>query len=99
MPAPAGGYGGGGGGSYNFGGGGRGAPGGGPAGGGYSYVTGTARDPFGITGSNRNVYEVNGYVSINLVAIPEPSTWAMMLAGFGALGAMLLRRKRNPNSA
>ena len=64
-----GGYGGGGGGSYNFGGGGGGAPGApGSTGGGYSYVTDTARDPFGITGGNLGV---NGYVSINLVAIPE----------------------------
>jgi hypothetical protein len=38
----------------------------------------------------------NGYVSIDFVgqAVPEPSTWAMMLAGFSALGGMLLRRGR-----
>ena len=34
----------------------------------------------------------NGAVSIN--SIPEPSTWAMMLAGFAGLGALALRRKR-----
>ena len=38
----------------------------------------------------------NGYVSIDFVgqAVPEPSTWAMMLAGFSALVGMLLRRGR-----
>jgi PEP-CTERM motif len=51
----------------------------------------TARDAFGITGGNSGV---NGYVSISFVAVPEPSTWVMMLAGFGALGGMLLRRGR-----
>lgn len=27
-------------------------------------------------------------------AVPEPTTWAMMLAGFGAIGGMLRRRKK-----
>jgi hypothetical protein len=30
---------------------------------------------------------------ITSLAVPEPSTWAMMLAGFGGLGAMLRRRR------
>jgi hypothetical protein len=96
---PTGGYGGGGGGGYNTGGGG-GAPGGGAGGdgGGYSYVTKTARNAFGITGGNMNGYLGNGYVSINLVAAPEPSTWAMTLMGFAGLGwlARLRRRKLTP---
>ena len=50
----------------------------------------TAQDAFGITGGNQTG---NGYVSINAV-VPEPSTWVMMLAGFSALGGMLLRRGR-----
>jgi PEP-CTERM motif-containing protein len=86
----SGGYGGGGGAGYNGGGGGGGAPGGAAGQGGYSFVTGLARDPFGITGGNSGY---SGYVSINAV-VPEPSTWAMMLAGFSVLGAMLLRRGR-----
>jgi PEP-CTERM motif len=100
---PAGGFGGGGGGGYNGGGGGGGAPGGGPGEGGYSYVINTARNAFGITGGNLsrylgNTYGANGYVSINLVAVPEPSTWAMMLLGFAGLGwlARLRRRKLAP---
>ena len=93
--APSGGYGGGGGGGYNFGGGGGGAPGGG--GGGYSYVTKTVRNAFGITGGNMNGY-LGGYVSIDFVAAPEPSTWAMTLTGFAGLGwlARLRRRKLTP---
>jgi hypothetical protein len=85
-----GGYGGGGGGGYGGGGGGGGAPGGAAGQGGYSYVIKTARDAFGTTGGNPGY---SGYVSINAV-VPEPSTWAMMLAGFSALGAMLFRRGR-----
>lgn len=30
-------------------------------------------------------------------AVPEPSTWLMMLLGFGAIGATLRRRKTRPN--
>ena len=92
LVAGPGGYGGGGGG-YNGGGGGGGAPGGAAGQGGYSFVTGMARDPFGITGGNPGP---DGYVSIGFVgsSVPESSTWAMMLAGFSVLGAMLLRRGR-----
>ena len=97
--APMGGYGGGGGGGYQGGGGGGGAPGGGlrpfyaEGEGGYSYVSKTARDQFGITGGNPGA---NGYVSIEFVgsSVPELSTWAMMLAGFSGLGGMVLRRGR-----
>jgi hypothetical protein len=95
---PDGGYGGGGGGGYNRGGGGGGAPGGGPGQGGSSYVTPLARDAFGITGGN---HAGNGYVSIDFVgsSVPEPSTWAMMLAGFSLLGGMLVRRGKKPTTA
>ena len=31
---------------------------------------------------------------VSLTAVPEPSTWAMMLAGFAALGYAGLRRRR-----
>ena len=98
----SGGYGGGGGAGYNGGGGGGGAPGGGSDGGGFSFVIDTARNAFGITGGNGlgvpGGYGANGYVSINLVAVPEPSTWAMTLAGFAGLGwlARLRRRKLTP---
>jgi len=32
-------------------------------------------------------------VSVSGVAVPEPATWAMMLVGFGGLGALLRRRR------
>ena len=63
----------------------------------------TARNAFGITGGNMNGFTgngdgANGYVSINFVAAPEPSTWELMLAGFTGLGwlAHLRRRKFTP---
>ncbi|UTP40847.1 PEPxxWA-CTERM sorting domain-containing protein [Phenylobacterium sp. LH3H17] len=33
-----------------------------------------------------------GGVSIRFTAVPEPQTWALMIVGFGAAGAMLRRR-------
>lgn len=36
-----------------------------------------------------------GYVdNIRLTAVPEPATWAMMILGFGAVGAVLRQRRR-----
>jgi hypothetical protein len=42
---------------------------------------------FGVTGSNR---EAN--VSV-IYAVPEPSTWAMLLLGFAGVGFMAYRRR------
>jgi hypothetical protein len=33
---------------------------------------------------------------VSVGAIPEPTTWAMMLFGFGAIGAAMRRRKSSP---
>jgi hypothetical protein len=43
----------------------------------------------------------DGSISIfpSPVAVPEPSTWAMMLAGFTGLGALALSRKRKSTPA
>lgn len=30
----------------------------------------------------------------NAFAVPEPTTWALMITGFGAAGAMLRRRRQ-----
>jgi hypothetical protein len=35
-----------------------------------------------------------GQVTVPVSAVPEPATWAMMLGGFGLLGAATRRRNR-----
>jgi hypothetical protein len=86
--------GGGGGGGFSGGGGGTGGnKAGGGGGGGGSFIIGRATDTFGFTGANSG----NGYASIMMV--PEPSTWAMILAGFSAMGVMLARRARAAKAA
>jgi hypothetical protein len=39
-------------------------------------------------------YDESGTVSV--AAVPEPSTWAMMILGFAGVGFMAYRRKSNP---
>jgi PEP-CTERM motif len=101
---PGGGFGGGGGGGFSGGGGGGGfsgggggtggdKAGGGGGGGGGSFIIGRATDTLGLTGANSG----NGYASI--IMVPEPSTWAMILAGFSAMGVMLARRARAAKAA
>lgn len=36
--------------------------------------------------------------AFNAPGVPEPSTWAMMLLGFGGLGALLRRQRAQPSS-
>ena len=48
----------------------------------------TVRYRLTFTGGNGSNF--NG--TANLTAVPEPATWAMMMLGFGALGAMIRRR-------
>ena len=67
--------------------------GGGGGGGGGSFIIGRATDTFGFTGAHSG----DGYASIMLV--PEPSTWAMILAGFSAMGVRLARRARAAKAA
>jgi hypothetical protein len=38
------------------------------------------------------------FITADVVAVPEPATWAMMLAGFGALGIAVRRRTRTTYS-
>lgn len=83
-----GGLGGGGGGGYSGGGAGSGNGGGG----GGSFLVAGATDRVLESGVNNG----NGYASITLAptgAVPEPSSWAMLISGFGAIGAMLRRRR------
>ena len=40
------------------------------------------------------VYTITVTIGRNNAAVPEPSTWAMMLMGFGAAGAAMRRSRR-----
>lgn len=81
-------YGGGGGGGYSGGGGGGNGDGGG-GGGSYSFVGPSTSLAF-KTG--------DGEVTIN-AAVPEPTTWSLMISGFGFLGYCLRRRFARVRSA
>jgi uncharacterized protein (TIGR03118 family) len=56
----------------------------------------------GTTGSANTLYFTAGindqkdglFGSISVSSVPEPSTWALMLAGFGGLGVLATRRRR-----
>ena len=47
-----------------------------------------------INGNNSGAGSLGGSITIRQ-AVPEPSTWAMMLLGFGAVG-FAMRRRRTP---
>jgi hypothetical protein len=83
-----------GGGGTDFGGGGGGGFGGGGGGSFLSPLSGLA-DRVLLAGVNSG----NGYVTIDLIApppaVPEPSTWTMMVVGFGSLAFALWRRRAN----
>jgi hypothetical protein len=57
-------------------------------------------------GLNSSCGEYSGYVPVNIhrdfiasaMAVPEPSSWAMLIAGFGLVGATA-RRRRNVSAA
>jgi hypothetical protein len=89
------GAGGGGGSGYSGGGGGGGQYGGG---GGGSYLSKLFTDPVLTTGGASR--GGNGSISVELLkAVPEPSTWAMMLAGFAGLGWLARTRGRKTSAA
>ncbi|MDA9522934.1 hypothetical protein XI06_22300 [Bradyrhizobium sp. CCBAU 11434] len=53
-------------------------------------------DPsFSIDSSNANADQLRLVFSSNIGAVPEPSTWAMMILGFCGVGFMAHRRKQN----
>ncbi|HWW65777.1 MAG TPA: PEPxxWA-CTERM sorting domain-containing protein [Sphingomonadaceae bacterium] len=41
--------------------------------------------------ANQNAFEID---SMNVAAVPEPATWAMMIGGFGLIGLSMRRRSR-----
>ena len=93
----AGGFGGGGGGAY-------GDPGAGGGGGGYSGGGGGYESGYGGGSSTGRYFDANSWgqsqskngvvtiVDVSGAVVPEPSTWAQMAIGFGALGFMGVRR-------
>lgn len=87
---------GGGGGGYSGGGGGGGLQSGG---GGGSFLAASATNRF--LESPRNLF--NGSATIDLFSVtggvPEPSSWAMLITGFGGIGTMLRRRRRSATGA
>ena len=48
-----------------------------------------------ILTSTSNSFEVDN-AAANLAAVPEPATWAIMIMGFGAIGAVIRRRRAVP---
>ena len=60
----------------------------GGGGGGGSYISNQFSNTLAFAGAQ------DGDGFINIDAVPEPSTWAALITGFGALGAMALRRRR-----
>lgn len=45
-----------------------------------------------ILRSTGNSFEVDNFAA-GVVAVPEPTTWALMIMGFGSVGAMVRRRR------
>jgi hypothetical protein len=41
-------------------------------------------------------YDVQAFVQ---ASVPEPATWAMMILGFGGVGALLRHRRPRPRAA
>jgi hypothetical protein len=63
----------------------------------YTYTfttTGGMLDFADSAGGNGNIGNILDNVTVMTSAVPEPSTWAMMLVGFGGLGYAAFRRRR-----
>lgn len=54
---------------------------------------------FSITSQSGTLYDANGAHLAEVAPVPEPATWALMLAGFGTIGATLRRRRTVPSLA
>jgi hypothetical protein len=60
--------------------------------------TGNPADPVFTLGSfnlSNPFFGQNDVLTISVAAVPEPSTWAMMILGFATVGFIAYRRKRS----
>jgi hypothetical protein len=53
-------------------------------------------DASGFNGPSGFYQDNSGSFDVTVTAVPEPSTWAMMILGFFGVGFMAYRRKSNP---
>jgi hypothetical protein len=53
-------------------------------------------DASGFQGSSGYYQDNGGALQVTISAVPEPSTWAMMVLGFAGVGFMAYRRKSRP---
>lgn len=54
---------------------------------------------FGTRTAGENIQIDNIRLEGSIAAVPEPATWAMMIVGFGGIGATLRRRRQVPAAA
>jgi hypothetical protein len=54
----------------------------------------TKNNPDGVPGGSNTAVFTLGQVTVPMSAVPEPATWAMLMGGFGLLGAATRRRNR-----
>ncbi|RBP00928.1 putative secreted protein with PEP-CTERM sorting signal [Roseiarcus fermentans] len=53
----------------------------------------------GLSGGTGGYHSEQDFTSFNVTVAPEPSTWAMLIIGFGGLGALAYRARRGAVSA
>lgn len=51
-----------------------------------------------IAANSREWWQIDNF-TVGAAAVPEPATWAMMIVGFGGIGATLRRRRQVPAAA
>lgn len=56
-------------------------------------ISALAQNTLRVVGSVIGTSGYSGNLTFNAAAVPEPATWAMMLVGFGAIGAASRRRR------